>query len=751
VYRKHLQVPSIAPGGQVILRIGAAMHKAQVYWNDRLITTHYGGYLPVVADLTAELTREPEGDLVIVLDNRDDPTVPPGKPQRAVDFAYFGGLHRDATLTIKPAVRIRDPFLANGAGRGGIFVSYETVSPKQATVVVRADVENGSPDGRGAKLRVTLQAKGRAVASGTSGEVKVRAGGMARLQARMVVERPRLWHPDTPHLYELVVQVDGGCEVVDEERLRIGIRTFAVGESGNLLVNGAPLLVRGTNRHNDMPWFGNAIPPRMQERDVKLLKEAGFNCLRLAHYPQDPAVLDACDRYGLLVISCVPGWQHYSDDPVFAHRVEQDVRNMVRRDRNRACVALWETTLNETYGPPDAFFRRMVLAARSESPYSTILTCGDTYGRADPSSIGYDVPYTLWADPFLRPMPKEMGGKGLHREYGDYEFGGSVSTSRVGLTASEADLMLQAWNYQWSLNRYQALPWTLGTCSWVGIDHHRGFPNEPGASECGALDLFRRPKPVYWFFQSQRPVEQGPMVRIANRWEPPSPNKVIVYSNADRVELFLNGRSLGMRASDDGPDTEYGVPPQADPLYWSNGGFLPSGGPPPDKPTAIFDGGNARNLDHPPFTFTGVEFEPGTLKAVAYVRGNAAATHEVRTPGEATQIRVVVDDAGIPLRGDGLDCVWVRVEVLDALGVPCFTNGLAVSLRASGSAEVVGSDTMPTEGGVASFLIRGLTPGFTELSAACALGEARFRVKVAAPDLRRAPRGVCCQDRAPAL
>lgn len=178
----------------------------------------------------------------------------------------------------------------------------------------------------------------------------------------LVLSNVKPWSPDNPDLYTLSVEVwdaVGGdhskdpAHLLDNRSIRVGVRTVEITEKG-LVLNGSlfPEKLIGGNRHQDFARLGNAVPNNLQWQDAVKLRKAGMRVIRSAHYPQDPAFMDACDRLGLFVIVATPGWQFWGSGP-FADRVYDDIRQMVRRDRNHPSVMMWEPILNETHYPAD--------------------------------------------------------------------------------------------------------------------------------------------------------------------------------------------------------------------------------------------------------------------------------------------------------------------------------------------------------------------------------------------------------------
>lgn len=678
-YRRRLSVTPQEASGQLWLEFEGAMHLADLWVNGQHVARHAGGYAPFVVDVTGRLKAGDDNELLVRLDNRDNPLIPPGKPLGSLDFCYYGGLYRDVALIAKPSTYITHPILSGREAGGGVFVTYPEVSRQLATVRVRTELANADAADRYVTLRHTLyiwnrgKGRGKKVASEET-DVQLPRSGRAEAGVVLRLEHPRLWSPDAPQLYLLVSEVVRDGRVVDREQQRIGIRRFEMSRERGLLVNGQPVKLVGSNRHMEYPYVGNALPGAAQYRDIYQIRENGFNVVRLGHYPQDPSVLEACDELGLLAIEPIPGWQFYNGDSLFVRLTHRDIRDLIRRDRNHPCILLWETTLNESW-PPKEWKDEAVRIAHSEMPGDQCFTSGDAYGYD-----GFDVCYNDWEEGFNRP--NHTAKPGFIREYYDYEFGGRYSTTRVRRGDGERALVQNAWNAQWSLNRYSTYyPATMGGAVWSMYDYNRGCCDNICYS--GVADLFRLPKFSLRFYRSQvaagAPLPSGPMPYelFAATWRvAPFADTVQVYGNVEEVELWLNGRRLSRQRADDGPDTDY-VP----------------------RP----DGGNARHLACPPFTFTHIPAEAGTLKAVGYVNGEVVATHEVRTPGRAARVELGYFESGRP--AEQSDLLIVYASLTDADGTPCRDNGVRVRLTAEGGV-VTGPAEAETEAGVASFLVR---------------------------------------------
>lgn len=350
-YRKHFTPNEAWRGRRQFLHFEAIMGKSKVWLNDVLLQSHYGGYLPVIVDITPYLKYGQDNVIAVWADNSDDPAYPPGKEQAMLDFAYFGGIYRDCWLVVHNPIFITDPNYEDEKASGGLFVSYDRVSEQSAVVHIDTHIRNAS--NRIFRGRVVWQLYDRdgKLIFNLEKTLSVAAGKAHRVSGQAQVLQPRLWSPDSPHLYKLHVYVqDTNGKTVDGYYRRIGIRSIEFKGEDGFWLNGKPYPepLIGANRHQDFAVIGNALSNSLHWRDAKKLRDAGLRVIRNAHYPQDPAFMDACDELGLFVIVNTPGWQFWNQEPVFAQRVYSDIRNMVRRDRNHPSVWLWEPILNET-------------------------------------------------------------------------------------------------------------------------------------------------------------------------------------------------------------------------------------------------------------------------------------------------------------------------------------------------------------------------------------------------------------------
>ena len=677
-YRRTLQLPPLENDGRHVLFVGAAMHTAHVFVDDREVAHHVDGYLPFEVDLTEAL--QPNGQtrtLTLRLDNRDNPDVPPGKPHDNLDFCWYGGLYRGMELRIKPALHITDAIAAGEIAGGGVFLRTLEASVDSAVVAAKTHLRNTSATDRRAKVRTALQYRGVEVAVAVSELVSVPAGASVHVEQQLTLPQPQLWSPASPSLYDVTsTMVDPQGAEVDSQHHRFGIRRISFSKSGGFTINGQRLRLRGTNRHQEFPRVGYAAPRAAQYRDARRIKEAGFDYVRLAHYPQSPEFLDACDELGIVAMNCIPGWQFLGGE-LFRALCYDNARQLIRRDRNHPCVVLWELSLNETH-MDEAFMSRLHAIGHEEYPGDQMFTCG-------------------WLDRFDIFTHSRQHGE-IHRwvsgdkamviaEYVDWEFfarndgfdqktGAGLfdrwSTGRQFRSDGERGLRQQAFNHMIALNDTLASPAVLDG-QWAIFDYARGY--DPVRAAAGIMDVFRLPKFSYYFYQSQRDPDDrghgwavGAMVFIASHWTAVSNLRLPVFSNCEEVELRLDGRPLArLRAAQ----------------------------------TAL-----SQHLPHPPFFFDLPRFTPGRLEAIGYIGGRPHASHAVATPASATHLELVVDDLGVARSAGESDLLLAHARWCDAAGTLCIDEIASVVFSIEGTAELVGPTSLAAEAGIASVVIR---------------------------------------------
>ncbi len=702
-YRKHFIVPEETAGKDVALHFEGIMGKQKIYVNGKEVKDHLGGYLPVTVSLTESGVKPGEECVVAVMaDNSDDKDFPPGKKQHSLDFAYHGGIYRDVWMIAKSPVSITDAIEADRVAGGGVFVHFDNVSGKGADVNVSTDVANNGTATRKVTVETSLiDPKGRLVRK-VSSPVSVKSGETRTVAQSIHVKNPELWSPDSPSLYRVESRIKDGKSSIDGGVTRVGIRTFEFDGDKGFILNGKPFgQLVGANRHQDFAYVGNALPNSQQWRDAKRLRDAGCRIIRVAHYPQDPSFMDACDELGMFVIVATPGWQYWNKDPKFAEYVHQNTREIIRRDRNHPCVLMWEPILNETRYPEN-FSLEALQITKDEYPYP-----GRPIAAADVHSAGvkenYDLVYGWPGDDEKADAPRQNI---FTREWGENvdDWYAHNNDNRASRSWGERPMKVQALSLAKTYDGlYRTTGKFIGGAQWHPFDHQRGYHPDPYWG--GIYDAFRQPKYAYHMFRSQtahdldHPVaESGPMVYIMHEMSQFSDPDVVVFSNCDSVRLSIYD---GARSWTLPVRHEAGHMPSA-PVVFKN----------------VWDFWEARD-----YSYTNKNWQAVNMVAEGIVDGKVVATQRKMPSRRSTKLRLYTDWNGKPLVADGSDFIVVVAEVTDDNGNVRRLAKENIVFTVEGEGEIIGDASIhanprPVEWGSAPVLIRSTrTPGKIRISA----------------------------------
>lgn len=709
-YRRYFTLSPDYKDKNIGISFEGVMTACQVYLNGELITIHHGGYIGFMADITGRVDFGGNNVLALRVSAEYDSLTPPGKPQGKLDFYYYSGIYRDVKMVISDKVYVTDPLQENEVAGGGVFITYPEVTKEKARLHVKTHIRNKYGTIREGQLRTRLIDADRKEVVSRQVPFSVKGNTAGYVEQDLEVLHPALWHPYAPYLYELQTEVRIGDKIVDKVSRKIGIRSIRYTTEEGFFINGEKLYLRGANRHQAFPYVGDAASNSMQEREVIRMKKGGFNAVRAAHYPHDPAFLEACDKYGLLVVECIPGWQYFNPDTAFIERVYQNGRAMIRRDRNHPSVILWETALNETRYPARVA-KKLYEIAHEEYPGDQMYTAGDYFGHTDLVDY-YDVFYKQVAR-----FPKDGNVMSnytedqvivkplLTREWGD----GAGEKPRVALTENEAEQVKQCRTRYEQLEGRGYFDWCMldanermgGHFLWSYNDYTRG--SQETTMYCGVVDVNRAPKFGYYMMQSMRDknirqagLYEGPMVFIAScnalSDGKERPEGISVFSNCDEVKLYRNHRLVGMQTR-----------AERAAIY----------------PNIVKKGGS------PDYFFPLDRYEAGELKAVGRIDGKAVATHTVRTPGKPHHLEVFFQSDSIQPVADGSDMIPVYVKVCDAHGTLVNRSTATVHISVEGEGKLIGDgiqrigvSNQQVEGGIGFAFVRtGKTPGEIEVRA----------------------------------
>ena len=653
-YRKRFGLPESARNRYFTIEFDGAMSNARVWLNGQRLGERPYGYSSFALELTPHLRYGAENVLAVRLSPED----------RSSRWYPGAGIYRNVWLTITGPVHV---------GHWGTYVTTPEVTDEKATVVVKTELRNRSDREVKVALRSSIRDAAAKVVAAVRRELTIGPGGSTIAAATLKIARPRRWDVDDPHLYTLTSEVIEGSRAVDRYLTPFGVRTIAFNRDAGFLLNGRQLKLQGVCNHHDLGALGAAVSRRATERQLEILKEAGVNAIRTSHNPPSPELLEHCDRLGFVVmdeafdmwrIPKVPnGYSKYFDE-----WSERDVRDMVRRDRNHPSIIVWSIG-NEVpeQGRADGWkdAKRLVDFFHQEDPTRPCTSAFNNPESAIKNKLAdqVDIPGINYRPWFYEQVQNDhpawiiVGSETAScvSSRGVYHLPLEKYEKDPSLQLTSYDIIAPPWAYCPDVEfTYQdRLPNVLGEFVWTGFDYlgeptpyfvGRTAADWPARSSYfGMVDLAGFPKDRYYLYQSV--WSKKPMVHVLPHWNWEGREgrtiPVMCYSNAEEVELSLNGRSLGRKQR------------FAEPVE------LPVG------PNVSRD----RKFVSKYRLLWQVPYERGTLRAVAFRNGEPVAADEVRTAGTPAKIAVLPDRRSIHADGDDLSFVTVRIE--DGRGTLC--------------------------------------------------------------------------------
>ena len=629
-YRKQLAIPATDLGKRLMLRFDGIFRSAQVWLNGFYMGTEPSGYATQVFDITPYV-KYGEPNLICV---RADATLEEG-------WFYEGaGIYRDVWLEKSAEVSVA-PF--------GTFVYAQLQQPyDQATIFVETEVHNASLKSCQCEVQQRLlDAEGREVAKSTYASLPLKAKQTRGIKQQMALTNPHLWSTADPYLYQMETTISVRGTVTDVYTTTTGVRDIQFDADRGFLLNGQPLKLKGVNMHQDHAGVGAAIPDALQAWRIKQLKTFGCNAYRASHNPMTPALLDICDREGILVI----------DENRLMGVNDEHLRlleRMIKRDRNHPSIILWSDG-NEEWGLENNIQGTRLAEAMREytrlydpTRPSTVANAGGTELIKGLDVVGFnyivqnDVDNRKKNNPSWRIVGTEetsgCGTRGWYFKDADYP-GRMVSLNREPTANGQqpiANVIERGWKF------YAERPWAAGLFYWTGFDY-RGEPNPLSYpahdSEFGIFDYCGFPKDEAYYLKAW--WTQEPVLHIFPHWNLQGHEgeevELWAYSNCDEVELIVNGKKLGRQ-----PMSKNGH------LTWK------------------------------------ATYQPGKVVAYGYKNGKRTMTQVIETTKPAYKTVLKVDRQ--ELMADGRDVAVITVEVQDQKGrvVPDACPLLTFTLEGNG-------------------------------------------------------------------
>ena len=645
-YRKHFQIGKENAGQRIFIRFDGVYMNSDIWINERHVCNHFYGYTGFQFDIT-DFVKFGEDNLIAV--RVENETVR--------SRWYCGsGIYRHVWLTIASPLHV-EPW--------GTAITTSGVSNEAATVKVVSNITNRYPGDKKANIRYTIRNKNNEVVAQSDTPEEINGNGKKKIKHSLQVGNPQLWSIETPFLYSLETEIMLDRRVVDRTTETFGIRTIQFDAEHGFRLNGKQIKLKGGCIHHDNGPLGSVALDRAEERKVELHKAAGFNALRTAHNPPSPALLDACDRLGMVVIDeAFDVWRYGYFEGDYATFFDSlwrgDLENMIVRDRNHPSVIMWSIgneikkarAGNDTIAALCGEMSRFVKSIDDTRPVTStecyIIDRHDSYfSHLDVCGYQYS-PERYLIDHQRHP-------------------------SRI--ICSTESFPINAYDNWKAVEEY---PWVIGDFVWTSFDYigetSLGWL-ETGSypwvlAYCGDMDICGNRRPQSCFRQTL--WEYQPVVHIFVRLPEPSfplPEKVnsrwvwpdvapcwnfegyeqklfevSVYSQCSEVELFLNGKSLGKMVND---------AQSKNILLWQ------------------------------------VPYSAGELKAVGYNDGKEVASTILQTAGRPAKIVLTADRDRLLSNGDDLS--YIKVQLVDEHGIlnPVADNLVQFEINGTGKLAAV--------------------------------------------------------------
>ena len=625
-YRKHFTVARSDSGQRFQIQFDGVFRNANFWINGFFLGNNLSGYIGTSFDITDYINYEHENVLVVRVD----------ASQYEGWFYEGAGIYRHVWLNQYNNVHIV---------QDGVFV-YTNLQKNSVIVNVETTVKNQSLSSATCSIAAIVTDRDGKIAGKTSEQpVTLNANETKTIKQKISFTNPKLWSLENPYLYRIIPTVKLNGKIVDDERLRFGIRDVSISAKG-LFVNGKYVKVHGVCCHQDHAGVGSALPDYLQYYRIRLLKDMGVNGYRTSHNPPTPELLDACDSLGMLVLD---ENRLLNSSPEYINQFE----HLLKRDRSHPSVFLWSIG-NEEWGVQTSSFGKRIA--------QTLVTKQKELDPTRTCTYAADVPNVFNGVNEVIPVRgfnyRHFAAAEYHRDHPNQpligsEMGSTVTTrgiyekDSIRAYVPDQDITAPWWASKaedwWKLCAPN--DWWIGGFVWTGFDY-RGEPTPyqwPNVnSHFGIMDMCGFPKNIYYYYQSW--WSDKDVLHISPHWnwlgKEGKPVDVWVNTNADNAELFLNGTSLGKKDM-----------PRNGHLQWS------------------------------------VNYQPGTLEAVAYKNGKKLTT-KIETTGAPSE--VVVTPYKTTMLADGRDATVINITVADKQGrlVPDANNLIQFSI--SGDAKIIG-------------------------------------------------------------
>ena len=578
-YRKQLFIDKSQEGRRAVIYFEGANQEVRFYLNGQFVGEHKGGYTRFCFDITPHLRYGQENLFAIYVNNVYNPNIPP----LSADFTFFGGIYRDVYLQFMNPVHIA----ANDYASSGVYIRTPEVNNSAASVEITTLLTNDMSQPTEIRVEnIICDADGKEVKK-TQAEVKLAAGETKTdISKKIKIDSPRLWDIDDPYRYMVYTRILDKRKgtLLDEVVNPLGLRWFKFDSEKGFFLNGKGRKLIGTARHQDYFQKGNALRDELHVQDVLLLKEMGGNYLRVSHYPQDPVIMEMCDKLGIVTSVEIPVVNAVTETEEFLYNSVEMAKEMVRQDFNRPSVMIWGymneiflrrpytegKQLEDYYRFTEKVARALEATIREEDPSRYTMMAyhnmpqyyEDAHLTEIPMIQGWNL-YQGWYEPDINEFQRLLDR--AHKAYKGKvlmvtEYGPGVDP-RVHSYQPERFDFSQEYGlvyHKHYLNEMMKRPFIAGSSLWNLNDFYSESRVDavPHVNNKGVVGLNREKKDVYWFYKtalSRRPIlvignrEWKSRGGVVNTVQKECIQSVPVFSNAEEVELFVNNKSLGKK------------------------------------------------------------------------------------------------------------------------------------------------------------------------------------------------------------
>ena len=661
-YRKTFTLPEDWKNKNVSIEFDGVFKNSEVFINGHSLGMRPNGYISFTYELSQYLNFGKENIIAVKVDNDAQPN----------SRWYTGsGIYRNVRLVTSEKLHV---------AKWGTYVTTPEVSAEKASVHLEVTIENKSDVEKEFQLVTSiLDANNKEVANAKTTE-KIGANTNAKKVHNLNVNQPKLWDTENPNLYKIVTTIYENSKAVDNYETPLGFRFFNFDSEKGFLLNGKPTKILGVCLHHDNGALGAVENIHAVRRKLKILKEMGTNAIRMSHNPPSLEMLQLCDEMGFIVQDeFTDVWKKkkvtndYHKDWDAWHK--QDLEDFIKRDRNHPSVIMWSigNEIREQFDSTGIAITRelaqIVKSLDTTRPVTSALTenvieKNFIYQSGALDLLGFNYKHEEYKDfPVRFKGQKILASESVSalETRGHYDFPsdgikawppkhGAPFDGNADWTVTAFDQVQSYWGATHEANwkTIKKQDFMAGTFIWTGFDYlgePDPYPYPARSSYFGIVDLAGFPKDVYYMYQSEWTTK--PVLHVFPHWNWQKDQEIDVwayYNNADEVELFLNGKSLGKKAK------------QNDDLHIS----------------------------------WRVKFEPGTIKAISRKDGKVVLEKEIHTAGQASKIDLKADKATI--KNDTYDLVYVTVSITDTAGNLVPNADHKIDFEVTGGGKLVGLD-----------------------------------------------------------